>query len=283
MTSLTNKPSHVTMRANEKRPHSLLCRIRKYASAANRRVAKGFKRTVFWPVTFRLTTAPVNTALRVFRFRSARTRAVPVCDVSFQTCKDESRTCLRCFVSDMQKREPYLSAMFRFRMFKSESRACLRCFVSLIQDESRTCRVRFRRAGTRAVPNACDISFPDVQDREPVPVCDVSFQTYKVRAVPVCDVSFRHAKNESVPVCDVSFQTFKVRARYCLRCFVSDVQDREPYLSAMFRLRRARTRAVPVCDVSVGFRFLTMRQTRTRTATTTTSERETGSTTSSSR
>ncbi|GBN77370.1 hypothetical protein AVEN_88492-1 [Araneus ventricosus] len=31
-TSLRSKTSHVTLRANEKRPHSLLCRIRKYAS-----------------------------------------------------------------------------------------------------------------------------------------------------------------------------------------------------------------------------------------------------------
>ncbi|GBM93970.1 hypothetical protein AVEN_92000-1, partial [Araneus ventricosus] len=35
MTSLTNKPSHVTLRANEKQPHSLLCRIRKYAFATD--------------------------------------------------------------------------------------------------------------------------------------------------------------------------------------------------------------------------------------------------------
>ncbi|GBO17692.1 hypothetical protein AVEN_162458-1 [Araneus ventricosus] len=32
MASLTSKASHVTLRANEKRLHSLLCRIRKYAS-----------------------------------------------------------------------------------------------------------------------------------------------------------------------------------------------------------------------------------------------------------
>ncbi|GBN19413.1 hypothetical protein AVEN_138156-1 [Araneus ventricosus] len=32
-TPLRSKPSHVTLKANEKRPHSLLCRIRKYASA----------------------------------------------------------------------------------------------------------------------------------------------------------------------------------------------------------------------------------------------------------
>ncbi|GBL98669.1 hypothetical protein AVEN_32892-1 [Araneus ventricosus] len=32
MTSLRSKPSHVMLRANEKRPHSLLCRIRKYAA-----------------------------------------------------------------------------------------------------------------------------------------------------------------------------------------------------------------------------------------------------------
>ncbi|GBO13494.1 hypothetical protein AVEN_160352-1 [Araneus ventricosus] len=32
-TPLRSKPSHVTLKANEKLPHSLLCRIRKYASA----------------------------------------------------------------------------------------------------------------------------------------------------------------------------------------------------------------------------------------------------------
>ncbi|GBN57145.1 hypothetical protein AVEN_131023-1 [Araneus ventricosus] len=32
MTTLRSKPSHVTLRANGKRPHSLLCMIRKYAA-----------------------------------------------------------------------------------------------------------------------------------------------------------------------------------------------------------------------------------------------------------
>ncbi|GBL85728.1 hypothetical protein AVEN_70751-1 [Araneus ventricosus] len=66
MTSLRSKPSHVTVRANEKRPHSLLCRIRKYAFGTDLAILNQGQMTRSSPVLAPLSKLRHHTSERTF-------------------------------------------------------------------------------------------------------------------------------------------------------------------------------------------------------------------------